>query len=169
MPEDLNVSATVVDIGSVSDLKFGHNLRFRLSNSLVKLLSLVLLLLIAFVALFILLLLLSLFKDLLRCGELEDRLRRGRARQILVRVEATDRSDVGDVGKLEEVVRLRSGEAILTEVLHEEARLVSIPVLAVSVGILPLAVVVSAVVPAAVLQPQLFWHRRKSDAFWQVR
>lgn len=169
MPEDLNVSATVVDIGSVSDLKFGRNLRFRLSNSLVKLLSLVLLLLIAFVALFILLLLLSLFKDLLRCGELEDRLRRGRARQILVRVEPTDRSDVGDVGKLEEVVRLRSGEAILTEVLHEEARLVSIPVLAVSVGILPLAVVVSAVVPATVLQPQLFWHWRKSDAFWQVR
>ena len=161
-PEELIVfTAAVVDIGSLSGLKLGRNLRLRLGNSLIQF--------VAVIALFVLLLLLSLFEDLLGCGELEDRLRRGRARQILVRVEASDRSDIGDVGQLEEVVRLRSGEAILAVVLHEEARLVSIPVLAVSIGIFTLGVVVSAVAVVPVLQPQLFRHRRKSDALRQVR
>lgn len=166
-PEGLNfLTATVVDIGSSGDiveLNDGGLLGLQLSDSLVDFFSLIRLLLTLGG--------LRLLEDLLGRGELEDRLRRRRARQVLVRVEATDRCDVGNVRQLEEIVRLRRGaEAILPEVLHEVAGLVSIPVLAIFVGSVPLTVVVSAVVVAAtVLQPELFGHRRQSDAFWQVR
>jgi len=113
---------------------------------------------------------LGLLEDLSRRGELEDRLRRRRARQVLVRVEATNRSDVSDVSQLEEVVLLAElSDAILTIVLLEVTLLV-VPVLAFLVGVVALAIVVSAlIVPATVLHPELFRHRRKGDALGQIR
>jgi hypothetical protein len=168
-PEGFNfLTATVVDIGSgcdIVELNDGGLLGLQLSDSFVDLFSLFRLLLTLGGGL-------RLLEDLLGRGELVDRLRRRRARQILVRVEATDRCDVGNIGQLEEIVRLRRGaEPILTVVLDEVAGLVSIPVLAIFLsGVIPLAVVVSTVVVAAtVLQPELFGHRREGDAFWQVR
>ena len=114
---------------------------------------------------------LGLLEDLLGRGELEDRLRRRRARQILIRVEATDCRDVGNIGQLEEIVLLRElADAVLTEVLLEVALLVGIPVLALLIVGVTVAIVVPAVVvPATVLQPELFRHGRQRDALGQVR
>lgn len=104
---------------------------------------------------------LGLFEYLLRRGELLDRLRRRRALQVLVRIEAADRSDVIDVRQLNEVLLTELRDAVLNE---------AIPVLALLVGDVALASVVSAVeVPAAVFLPELSRHRRQSDALGYVR
>jgi len=113
---------------------------------------------------------LVLFEDFLRRSEGVDRLRRRRARKILVRVEATNRSDIGNVGQLEEIVLLLAEltDALIAKVLREEAWLVCLPVL--TILSVPFAIVVSAVVvTAAMLQSELFRHRRKSDSLGQVR
>jgi len=151
VPETLNYHATVVDIfGSNGGL---NSLRRRLSGD-------------GFVDLS-LFLRLVLLEDFLRRGEGVGRLRRRRARQILVRVEAPNRGDIGNVGELEEVARLLSELALITEVLRIEGLVVA-PVLAILCG--PLASVVSAVVvTTAMLHSKLFRHRRKSDSLGQVR
>lgn len=104
---------------------------------------------------------LGLLKDLSGCGELVDRLRGRRARQILVRVEAADRCNVGDIGQLEEVVLLLAelGDAVA---VREEARLV-LPVLAV------LLLCVLLVPVAALLEAELLWHGRQGDTLGQIR
>lgn len=104
---------------------------------------------------------LGLLKDLSGCGELVDRLRGRRARQILVRVEAADSCNVGDIGQLEEVVLLLAelGDAVA---VREEARLV-LPVLAV------LLLCVLLVPVAALLEAELLWHGRQGDTLGQIR
>ena len=96
---------------------------------------------------------LVLFKDFLRHSEGVGRLRRRRARQILVWVEASNRSDVSNVGQLEEIALLLAelADALIVKVLREVARLVCLPVLTIF-GV-PFAIVLSAVVvPATMLQ-----------------
>lgn len=105
---------------------------------------------------------LGLLKDLSGRGELEDRLRRRRARQILVRVEAADRCNVDDVGQLEEVVLLLLTELRDAVVVREEARLV-LPVLAI------LLLRVLLVPVATLLEPELLRHGRQGDALGQIR
>jgi hypothetical protein len=105
---------------------------------------------------------LGLLEDLSGRGELEDRLRRRRARQILVRVEAADRRNVDDVGQLEEVVLLLLAELGDAVVVREEARLV-LPVLAI------LLLRVLLVPVATLLEPELLRHGRQGDALRQIR
>ena len=105
---------------------------------------------------------LGLLKDLSGRGELEDRLRRRRARQILVRVEAADRCNVDDVGQLEEVVLLLLAELGDPVVVREEARLV-LPVLAI------LLLRVLLVPVATLLEPELLRHGRQGDALRKIR
>jgi len=105
---------------------------------------------------------LGLLEDLSGRGELEDRLWRWRARQILVRVEAADRRNVDDVGQLEEVVLLLLAELGDAVVVREEARLV-LPVLAI------LLLRVLLVPVATLLEPELLRHGRQRDALRQIR
>lgn len=105
---------------------------------------------------------LGLLEDLSGRGELEDRLRRRRARQILVRVEAADRRNVDDVGQLEEVVLLLLAELGDAVVVREEARLV-LPVLAI------LLLRVLLVPVATLLEPELLRHGRQGDALRKIR
>lgn len=154
-PKDLKFGATAVDFDdSLGGLDGGG--RFlggnRLSDCFVDLsLLLDLRLFLAFNRLVLL-------EDLLRRGELVGRLRRRRARQVLGRVEATDRGDVGNVDQLEIIVLL--AELADSVILREVTLLVDVA------GTI---VVPALVVATAVLQPKLLRRRRQSDALGQVR
>ena len=102
---------------------------------------------------------LGLLEHLLGRGERVDRLRRRRASEIFVRVEATNRGNVSDVRQLEEVV----DHALVAVVLRGKVTgLVDVPVIA-------LVVTLAVEVPAAiVLHPELIGHRWESHTFRQV-
>lgn len=98
---------------------------------------------------------------LLRSGEVGVRLRRGR--QVLVGIEATDSSDVSNIGELQETARLILVVVVAIGIIATLAGII--------VGVVVISVVLVTSVSAMVLAlgiAHLLRHRRQSHTFRQV-